>query len=202
MKKLTLKSSLLAAVLAGAANVSATDITAGITFTTLPAITMTEIRSLSFGNSLYLTNGAFCTMDQATGTETMTATQVGSTTRVGDFDNIGALTGTCDTAVNGVAGIYEVSSATDANISITISQGTATEVSFLPTGYTVEYTGDTLVTIPEGVATATVASGTADASDIVTGRNRIIVVGTLSNTQALSAGQSYATDFNIDVVYN
>jgi hypothetical protein len=205
MKNFNMKKAflLLAATGLTVGSVKAAEIEASLTFTTLPEITISEIRAVSFGSVLSLTNGALCDMDTATGTETLTDAQAGSD----DGITAGTLTGACDTSVNGTVGIYEITSFAGADITVTLSAGTASEIDFTPDGHVIDYsTGDgtaTAAAVDTDVDVTASATGDTEvaAGDILTAKNRVLVGGTIQNTQALTADESYTATFNIDVVY-
>lgn len=204
MKNFNMKKSLAALALVGAASsATAADITANIAFTTLPEITITQIRALAYGNVLSLTTGALCTMSSSAGTEALTEAQTG----LAGGASAGQLSGACDNSANGTVGIYEITSFADASVSVTLSKGTATEIDFTPAGHVIDYNGATAAdAIASGTALTVEASASGDVEvgngTILTGKNRVLVGGTIQNTQALTANGDYTTDFEINVVYN
>jgi hypothetical protein len=191
----------------------ATDVSVPLTFTTLPAITIDEIQPLAFGDVLSLTQADTCTMSTSAGTELTPAQEGADGTSaalwsgggVATAQDAGGLTGACDGDVNGQVGIYEIVSGVDANITVTISSGTATDISFVPAGYVtdaVEGTSFTRETIVFGAANGVTVNATAALSPFSpAGTNRAVIGGVITNFVALSAGLPYATDFNLNVVY-
>ncbi|MFT5706286.1 MAG: hypothetical protein ACI9ES_000558 [Oceanospirillaceae bacterium] len=191
----------------------ATDVSVPLTFTTLPAITIDEIQPLAFGDVLSLTQADTCTMSTALGTELTKAQEGADSTSSTLWSGggvlvaglAGELTGPCDSDVDGQVGIYEILSGPDANITVTISNGTATDISFVPAGYVtdlVEGTSFTRETIVFGAANGVTVNSSAALSPFgVAGTNRAVIGGVITNFVALNAGQPYATDFNLNVVY-
>jgi hypothetical protein len=187
----------------------ATDLLVPINFTTLPVITLLEVTALDFGPVLSLTLADTCTMSTSVGTA-LTPTQEGTDSTDGVVHNTtaaaqsaGAFTGDCLGAADGTPGIYEITSFTDADITVTLTAGTATSISFAPAGYVtnlVEAGAFTRETLAIGTP-ANVNASAAITAYAQPGTNRAIVGGTITNFTALTAGAPYATDFNLDVVY-
>ena len=193
--------------------VMATDITVPLNFTTLPVITITTAPGgdLDFGPVLSLTLADTCTMgtNDVGGTaltpseEGADATSTATFTSVLTAANAGLLSGDCAGGANGNVGRYIISSFKDANITVTVSTGTATEISFEPAGYVTDlvegtaFQRDTLNTSTPALVNASTAL-TAFGQE---GTNVAVVGGTITNFSQLTAGGDYATDFNLNVVY-
>lgn len=196
---------LLLPVMGGA---MAADISVPLSFTTLPVITITEIRPLVFGDVLSLTQAATCEMSTSAGTA-LTPAQEGADLTNGTLyptatpsaQSAGQLSNGC-TGDDGQVGIYQIRSFSNANISVSVTAGTPTDISFAPAGYVTSL-------IEAGAATRETLNGTgvvANASQALSafapaGTNRAIVGGTITNQVGLTAGTAYTTDFNLNVVY-
>jgi len=192
----------------------ATDVTVPLNFTTLPVITITTVtgKDLNFGEVLSLTLADTCTMgtDDVGGTP-LTPSDEGTDSEDGAIYTggtesqalTGLLSGACTGGANGQVGIYDIASFKDADITVTVTQGTATDISFTPIGFVTNvveggtYTRETLAVGTDALVNASTQL-TAYAQE---GTNRAIVGGTITNFAPLTAGGTYATDFNLDVVY-
>lgn len=195
-------------LLSAMAPAMATDVTVPINFTTLPVISITVIRPLDFGPVLSLTAADTCTMSTSAGTA-LTSAQEGANSNTAAFGNVaqtsvGQLSGDCAGGADGDVGIYEITSFPDANITVNVTLGTTTAIAFTPIGFVTDldeagttFTRETLNTSTPALVNASAAL-TAFA---VAGTNRAIVGGTIINQVALTAGAPYATDFNLNVVY-
>ena len=210
MKKLNIfKKATPLLLLAAMSPAMATDVSVSLDFTTLPVISILPIQALNFGSVLSLTLSHTCTMSTSAGT-LLTSTQEGvDITDTVTFPGIaatsaGALSGNCIGAADGQVGIYEITSFSDAPITVTISQGTATSISFVPAGYVTdleEGVGMTRETLTSGAAGASANASAALTAFAQAGTNRAVIGGIITNFSALTAGAPYATDFNLNVVY-
>jgi hypothetical protein len=201
-------------LLAAASPAMATDVTVPLNFTTLPVITITQIRALDFGAVLSLTLADTCTMSTSAGT-VLTSIQEGTNSALAAGTNgfgagtvaansVGQLSGDCLGGADGNVGIYEIKSFTNADITVSISDGTATDISFVPAGYVtdlVETSSFTREVLTSGGAGASANASAAITAFAQAGTNRAIIGGTITNFAPLTAGAAYATDFNLNVVY-
>jgi hypothetical protein len=187
----------------------ATDLLVPINFTTLPVITITAITPLDFGPVLSLTLADTCTMSTSAGTALTPAQEGTDSTDAVLFgtpavaQSVGEFSGDCSGAADGTPGIYEITSFADADITVSVTAGTATDISFAPAGYVTNVV-EAGVFSRETLAVGTDALVNASASLTAFGQagtNRAIVGGTITNFAALTAGAPYATDFNLNVVY-
>lgn len=186
----------------------ATDITVPLNFTTLPVITIAEIRALDFGPVLSLTLADTCSMSTALGTA-LTASQEGSDSTSGTFtttaaaQSVGQFSGDCTGAADGDPGIYEITSFADADITVSVTAGTPTDISFAPAGYVTDLVeGGTFTRETLAIGTPALVNASATITAFAqAGTNRAIVGGTVTNFANLVAGDPYATDFNLNVVY-
>lgn len=185
----------------------ATDLTVPLNFTTLPVITITEKQPMDFGAVLSLTQAATCTMSTSAGT-TLTAAQEGfditlATYGGGAATAAGELSGSCTGAADGDVGIYEIKSFANADITVSVTAGTDTDIGFVPAGYVTNLVESGTAT-REALAIGTDADVNASAAlsaYAAAGTNRAIIGGTITNLTALTAGATYTTDFNLNVVY-
>jgi len=188
----------------------ATDLLVPLNFTTLPVISIATITALDFGPVLSLTLADTCTMSTSAGTD-LTPTQEGAdstdalvfTGGTAIAQPVGAFTGDCLGAADGTPGIYEITSFVDALITVTVTAGTATDISFAPAGYVTdldESGGFSREALSIGVDAGAEASAAISAY-AQAGTNRAVIGGTITNFAPLVAGDPYATDFNLDVVY-
>ena len=212
MKQLnTFKKTTPLLLLIAIAPVMATDVNVPLNFTTLPVITITPERALDFGAVLSLTLADSCTMgtDDAGGTAITPAQEGVDSSNAVTFSVaslpaalLGLLSGDCSGGANGEPGIYEITSFADADITISVTAGTATDISFAPIGYVTNIAGTTF----SRPAISIGVDADASASPVLTafaqaGTNRAVIGGTITNFAGLNAGQAYATDFNLNVVY-
>jgi hypothetical protein len=199
-------------LMAAIAPAMATDVNVPLNFTTLPVITITEIQALDFGPVLTLSAAADCSM----GTNDVGGTPLTFALEGGDPDKAaytntaltqaltGLLSGTCAGAANGDVGIYEITSFKDADITVSVTAGTPTDIAFSPVGYVTDLDEAGGNFSREVLFVGTDAD--VNASTLLTafsqiGTNRAIIGGEIINQVGLNAGTPYSTDFNLNVVY-
>jgi hypothetical protein len=195
-------------LLSAMAPAMATDVSVPLNFTTLPVISITPIRPLDFGAVLSLTAADTCTMSTIAGTA-LTSAQEGANSNIAAFGNVaqvavGELSGNCAGGADGNVGIYEITSFQDADITVSVTTGTATDIAFTPIGFVTNLneSGTTFTRETLNVATPALVNASAALSAFaVAGTNRAIVGGTITNQVGLTAGAAVATDFNLNVVY-
>lgn len=188
----------------------ATDITVPLNFTTLPVITINEVTPMAFGDVLSLTQADTCTLDALSGLVAITPSQEGADLNSATYGSAlaatsaGDLANDCDGAADGQVGIYEILSFADANITVSVTVGVDTDISFTPIGYVTNLdeagpaaSRETLSVGVDAAANASLALSAFAAA----GTNRAVIGGTITNLVTLTAGSSYATDFNLNVVY-
>jgi len=194
---------LLLPVMSGA---MATDITIPLNFTTLPVIDIQELTPMAFGDVLSLAQAATCIMSSSAG-DNIDLNDEGQDMVA--LSGIGApgggdLSGGCTGLPDGQPGVYEITSFAGANITVSVTAGTATEIALDPSGYATSVTGGTSSRPTVAVGLGNEANATASATLTAfsaAGTNRVIVAGTITNQTTLTAGSPYATDFNLNVVY-
>jgi hypothetical protein len=194
LKKLKKTLPLLMLPLAYGAN--ATDITATLTFETLPVITIEEVTAMDFGPVLSLAQAASCTMSATVGGVILEADDgvTGTTPAGGDLT-----AGTCSGG-EGQPGVYTITSVAGADIKVSVTEGAATEIAFTPIGVVIDNTTRETINATgplSPVVTATAALNAYTAA----GTNRVIMGGTIVNQTTLTSGAPYTTTFDIDVVY-
>lgn len=188
----------------------ATDVTVPLSFTTLPVITITEVTPMAFGDVLSLTQANTCVMSTSAGTA-LTANEEGANLADSNIytggtltaTSAGQLSGNCS-GDDGQVGLYEITSFADADITVTVTAGTATDISFAPAGYVTNLveSGSAPTRAALVVDVGTDANASAAVSPYAAaGTNRAVVGGTITNFATLTAGAAYATDFNLNVVY-
>ncbi len=179
-----------------ASGVYATDITATLTFSTLPIIVVTEDTPMDFGDVLSLSQADTCTMDVLAGPNIAVADEgfvVGSGSAGGGNLSVNC-TGT------GQPGVYTITSFSGADITVNLTLGTPGDISFAPVGNLIDVGGDARVPVAVGTGSNGTASTSINAYTLA-GTNRIIVAGTITNQAPLTSGQLYNADFNIEVTY-
>jgi len=189
----------------------ATDVTVPLNFTTLPVITIVETRPLDFGSVLSLTAADTCTMSTSAGTLLTSAQEGVNSQNTATFttttlaqNSVGQLAGDCAGGADGNVGIYTINSFQDADITVSVTAGTTTDIAFAPVGYVtnLDEAGGVFARTPVSVGVAAaVNASTALTAFSVAGTNRAIIGGTITNQVPLTAGAPYATDFNLNVVY-
>jgi hypothetical protein len=192
MKKLKKPLSLLLLPLASGANAEL--VTVPLSFATLPVISVDEETAMVFGQVLNLAQAATCNLSATAGTVIVQADDghPGTTAAGGD------LSGGC--SGEGIPGVYTIKSVPGAEIQVSVVAGAATEISLAPIGVVINHTGPTRDPIDESTSTIVDASATIN-TFTAAGTNRVIMGGTVTNTQALTSGQAYTTTFDINVVY-
>jgi hypothetical protein len=194
-------------LLSAMAPAMATDVSVPLNFTTLPVISITPIRPLDFGAVLSLTAADTCTMSTSAGTA-LTSAQEGVNSNIANLGSVaqvsvGELSGSCAGGADGNVGIYEITSFQDADITVSVTTGTATDIAFTPIGFVTNIIeGGTFTREAMNVGLdADVNASLALSAFAVAGTNRAIVGGTITNQVGLTAGAAVATDFNLNVVY-
>jgi hypothetical protein len=188
----------------------ATDITVPLNFTTLPVIDIQELTPMAFGDVLSLAQASTCVMSATAGDNIALAdegqdmvTLNGANATPGGGD----LSSACAGLADGQPGVYEITSFAGANITVSVTAGVATEIALNPSGYVTSITGvsgatSTKETLAVGLGNeANVTASTTLTAFSAAGTNRVIVAGTITNQTTLTAGSPYATDFNLNVVY-
>ena len=190
----------------------AAEVSVPLNFTTLPVIEIEERQALAFGDVLSLTQSHTCTMDAKTGTIALTPALEGADlTNATIYPTVapaiqsGNLSGNCS-GDDGNVGIYEITSFANANITVSVTNGTSGGlISFTPVGYVtnlIEGTGGKATREELKVGTdALVNASEALSAFAAAGTNRAIIGGTITNQNTLTAGDQYTADFNLNVVY-
>jgi hypothetical protein len=175
--------------------VNATDVTASLTFDTLPIITIDEETPMDFGPVLTLAQADTCTLSATVGAIIVEADDGdASTTPAG-----GNLSGTCGTST-GQPGVYTINSVASADIQVSVVAGAATELLFTPVGVVISPLAGTRVTL-DGATPAVVVASAALNAYTAAGTNRVIMGGTVVNQSSLVSGDTYSTTFDLNVIY-
>jgi len=179
-----------------ASSVYATDITATLSFSTLPVITVAEETPMDFGEVLSLSQADTCAMDVLAGPNIALADEGFAVTA----GSAGGGTLSSDCSGSGQPGVYTITSFSGADITVNLTLGTPTDISFVPVGNLIDVGGDARVPVAVGTGSDATASTAINAYTLA-GTNRIIVAGTITNQAPLTSGGIYNADFNIEVVY-
>lgn len=200
---------LLAASVANGASLSA-DITAS----TLPDVTLVEVQPLNFGTTMYVTANGTCTMNASIPGESaqMQYEDDGGATAT----NFGKLSGTGCINSTGTPGIYRIEGAAGINVTITINGlSPGTDFAFTPAGCIVTYngagggvsSGDTCDSFVVGANISKLLPGNSEESAGGPGHTQagelVFTIGgtvTIGGTD-LTADQGYNGDFTVDVTY-
>ncbi|WP_416308184.1 hypothetical protein [Neptunicella sp. SCSIO 80796] len=217
--KITLKKLVVgAALLPICTSVFAIDETITGSFKTIKDVTVSQVVGEELViNGLYLTNTATCTMtppDTADGasvwvgdTKMKLATALPSTAGA----SVGATPAAASCAgVAGTIGIYEIDGASGAEVTVTLTAGTASGITFTPDGCVGDYDGgvdnDACTTFTAGSATINLANATDETVSATEGqpeegKARIALGGTVATTIGLTAATPYTVPFDISVTY-
>lgn len=191
----------------------ADNIDAGISFTTVPDVSIVQLQALAFGGGMPLTLNDDCTLLVST-TAAPSETDAGiSNTGAAATGTFETRTGACDPAITGNAGIYEVSGGQGVPVKITLNSLTGTNFDFTPTGVVGNYdgaataNGDAFADLVADTELTVNLANTNDVTNAVAGgapqagKTQIFVGGTLTASTNLVAGTTYTETFTIDVTY-
>lgn len=184
---------------------------AGISFTTVPDVSIIQLQALAYGSDMTLGLNDTCIL-AVNSTDAPSEADAGiSNSGAGSSGSYLTRSGGCGGAAGTVtAGIYEVSGGAGVPVKITLNTLTGTNFNFAPTGTVGTYgtpDSDTFVNlVADGEATATLASvasvtGAVSGGTPQAGKTKVFVGGTLTASTALSAGTTYTETFTIDVTY-
>jgi|GEM_PF-2866066 len=180
---------------------NAVEITANLTFDTLPVITIVEETQMDFGEVLTLAQSETCTLSASVAATDGTTLADGDSGVSGTTPDGGALTGTCALAAGGQPGVYTITSGASADIKVSVTAGAATEIAFNPIGvvYEPDGTTSTLVDVANALGTATASAVIGPV--LQAGQNRLIMGGVITNQTTLIAGDAYDSTFDVEVTY-
>lgn len=192
----------------------ADNIDAGISFTTVPDVSIIPLQALAFGGGMPLTLNDTCKLLVST-TDAPAETDAGISSSAGAAATLTfeTRTGECDTAITGTAGIYEVSGGEGVPVKITLNSLTGTNFDFDPTGVVGDYdgangaNGDAFADLVADTELEVNLANTNDVTNAVAGgapqagKTKIFVGGTLTASTSLAAGTTYTETFTIDVTY-
>lgn len=186
-------------------------------FTTIKAVTITEVTPISF-IGLTLTATDTCSMSHSadgTGNDYLgdVAMRLGSaqSNAAGSEAN---LMDTCAGAGTAAFGVYEIDGASGSAVTVTIANSVTTgDVSIVPEGCVGTYNGgsngdtcEPLAVATNGGVTAIVLANAGDVGTLgegtpLVGTSLISLGGTVTAENTLTAGSPYTVDFTIDVTY-
>lgn len=215
MMKFKIFSKTLIATLIVASPLSfATDVTAGIAFTTVPVVSISQSRPIAFTNDFELALGSTCTM--AIDGTAIPSEAEGQMSILGGADpgaNAGyqVMTNDCDIVSAGTTGIYTVVGGAGVPVQITVNSAADANISYTPAGLIVDYDGldsaggDSWDLVTVDVQQTVQIANTFDRDNsvgrAVVGETRIILGGEIEALQALTAETTYPLTFDIDVIY-
>jgi len=186
-------------------------------FTTIKAVTISEVTPISF-IGLTLTANDTCVMSHSadgSGQDYLgdIAMRLGS----GELNAAGTeanLMDSCTGAGTAAFGVYEIDGAAGSTVNVTIANSVTTgDVSVVPTGCVGDYDGgsngdtcEALAVATNGGVTAVQLAGVGDITTLgegtpIAGTSLISLGGTVKAENNLTAGTPYTVDFTIDVTY-
>lgn len=186
-------------------------------FTTIKAVTITEITPISF-IGLTLAANDTCTMSHSadgSGNDYLgdVAMRLGSA-QANAAGSEANLMDSCTGAGTAAFGVYEIDGASGSSVTVTIANSVTTgDVSVVPSGCVGDYDGGSNGDTCEALAVLTNAGVTtiqlAGAGDVgtlgegtpIAGTSLISLGGTVTAENTLTAGSPYTVDFTIDVTY-
>ncbi len=181
-------------------------------FTTVPDITILEVQPLTFGTTMFITNGGSCTMDASS---PLAATMQSDATTALTGANFGDVAGSgCVTTAAGASGnqggYYRLTGLSGSDVKITINPATNADFAFTPDsgcindhdGASAAADSDTCLAFASGVQlTATLANATETGLNQVDTQLMIAVGGTITINQALTSATVYSQTFDIIATY-
>lgn len=216
MKKVAIKSIfkpllISAFVLTSITSANAATGTFTVGFTTVTDVTITEIQPLTFGTTMFITNGGSCVLDAATplaATMQSDATTALTGANFGDVSGSGC-TNTAAGASGNQGGYYRLAGLSGSDVKVTINPVTNADFSFTPdSGCVNDHDGtaavdsDSCVVFSSGVQlTATLANAVETGVNQVDTQLMIAVGGTITINQELTSATVYSQNFTIDVTY-
>lgn len=220
ISKLLVPAALLAASISMTTSAATANYSVG--FTTVPDITIVQIRAMNFGTGLSLANGVACAMeieDQANaatkypGDTIMKLASVGPSlvaANAGDLSGAGCL---ASVGSKGTIGIYEIQGIAGGTVNVTVNNIVgATNFNYVAGGcigiYDGAGDGDLCTTVVGGTpiaaklaAAADTVGNTAGSGIPAPGATRIALAGTITTASTHTAGQVLTEQFVIDVTY-
>jgi hypothetical protein len=185
--------------------------TFAVGFTTVADVTITEVQPLSFGTTMFITNGGICTLDALT---PLAATmQSDETTLTGT--NFGNVAGSgCVTTAAGASGnqggYYRLTGLSGANVKITVNPASNADFGFVPSGCVNDHDGtavansDNCLVFTSGTQlTATLANAVEGGGANPVDTQLMLAVGgtiTIGGTDLTSA-TVYTQNFTIVATY-
>lgn len=203
------------ALLSLSASSLAFDVTLTGTFSTITNVGITQDVAMVF-NGLQPASGSTCTMltpTLASGFPGETVMQVSAAASIpGPSADVGDMSGAgCSTSVDGTPGIFKITGAAGATVTVSLTPATALGITYTPAGCASSYTGaadldlcnaitstgdETIVLAALGDETVSAGNGTP-----VAGESVLALAGTVTSSIGLSAAQPYVIPFDITVSY-
>jgi hypothetical protein len=185
------------------------------TFSTITNVAIAQVTPMVF-NGLQPASGSSCTMLTPTlangfpGETVMQLSAVASTP--GPSSDIGDMSGAgCSTSVDGTPGIFRITGAAGATVTVSLTPATELGITYTPAGCASDYTGaadsDTCASITstgdETIVLASVGDQTVSAGNgvPVAGESMLALAGSVSSAIGLSAATPYVINFDITVSY-
>ncbi|AEP30359.1 hypothetical protein [Brumicola nitratireducens] len=186
------------------------------TFKTIKNVTITEVAGVQM-TGLYLASASTCTMTQPTVSVNFPGETVmkmsNATATLGPSTNYGVTpAGASCAGTNGVPGVYEIEGSEGADVTVTLTSGTTSGITFAPVGCVGDYDGS-----PDGDVCTAVANGgvgqqftlaatgdqTVSAGNgvPVAGFSYLAIGGQATAGIGLAAATDYLIDFDISVTY-
>jgi len=186
--------------------------TFAVGFTTVADVTIIEVQPLTFGTTMFITNGGTCVLDAAT---PLAATMQSDATTALTGANFGNVSGSgCVTTAAGVSGnqggYYRLTGLSGADVKITINPATNADFTFTPNsgcindhdGASAAADSDSCLVFASGVQiTATLANATETGLNQTDTQLMMAVGGTITINQALTSATVYTQNFTIVATY-
>lgn len=191
-----------------------------VNFTTVPDVSIAQVAGgiLSFGQDLKLAPSSTCTMAVSAvahpgsiAGRIAAATATYTTAAAGTYQD---MSGNCNTATKGTAGVYRITGAKGVTVGITVNgiAPGAGDFSYVPTGIVANYNkaadGDTFAAITTSGNNATgsaVLAADLDSSTVggspISGQTLMFLGGTVTVQNQLTAGLPVTQQFTVDVIY-
>jgi hypothetical protein len=184
------------------------------TFSTITNVEIAQVTPMVF-NGLQPASGSSCTMltpSLANGFPGETVMQLSAVSSTpGPSTDIGDMSGTgCSTSVDGTPGIFRITGAAGATVTVSLSAVTELGITYTPEGCASSYTGaadldtcNNITTADETIVLAALGDETVSAGNgtPVAGESMLALAGTVASSIGLSAATPYVINFDVTVSY-